>query len=151
MVKAIFDHEGNSGLLSVTTHFGRVVEIACNKHEDELFRLGGTGANAVVSYEGIVTDFTSGRFRAFINPKEWFEDYGKLSEEEWTDADRHCYVTEFYDINMEGKKHGWFLSKSPIKDANYLFINLDVTDGGGNVLKRYRVSPFTGDHCVMEN
>ena len=151
MVKANFEHEGNSGLLAVTTHFGRTVKIACNKRDDEQFRLGGTAINQVVVYEGLVFELSpEAPFRAFRSEESYFESRGVLSPEEWSEADRHCYVTEYYDLNMEGKSHGWFISKSPIKDAHYLFVNLDVLDGGGNLVRRYRVSPFTGEHRVME-
>jgi hypothetical protein len=150
MVKATFDHEGNNGLLRVITHFDCVIEIPCNKTDAETFRLGGTGANAVAAYEGVILDFASGRFRAFYTPDRTFEAVGQLSDEKWTEADKHCYVTEYYELDMEGKQHSWFLSKKPIKDANHLFINLDAVDGGGNIVKRYRVSPFTGDYRVME-
>lgn len=159
MVKATFEHEGDNGLLTVVTHFDRTVEIPCEKQSDEGFRLGGTAVNDVAVYEGLIIKFVSlfssespgSKFRAFRTPEDYFEGHGVLSDEEWSDADRHCYVTEYYPLDMEGQRPGWFLSHEPIKDANYLFINLDVLDGGGNVIKRYRVSPFTGDHAVMEN
>jgi hypothetical protein len=151
MVKATFDHEGNRGLLRLTTHFERSVEIPCIKQDGEIFRLGGTGANSVVVYEGVILDFQTGRFRAFRTPQDTFEGNGVLSDEKWTEASTHCYVTEYYDLDMEGRQHGWFLSKKPVIDANYLFVNLDVTDGGGNIIKRYRVSPFTGQYRVMED
>jgi hypothetical protein len=50
---------------------------------------------------------------------------------------------------MEGKAPGWFISKKPINQAHYLFANLDVLDGGGNLVKRYRVSPFTGESVLL--
>jgi len=149
MVKATFEHEGNSGLLAIVTHFGRTVEIQCEKQTDESFRMGGTAVNEVVVYEGLIMKFPT-QFRAFRTPDDYFEETGILSDEEWTEANRHCYVTEYYSIDMEGKRPGWFISHEPIKDANYLFVNLDVLDGGGNVIKRYRVSPFTGEYRVME-
>lgn len=151
MARATFEHEGNTGLLTVTTHFGRTSKIPCDKQGDEHFRLGGTAINEVVVYEGLVLNYDTSAFRAFRTPENPFEDIGVLSDEDWSEADRHCYVTEHYVLDMEGKKHSWFISKNPIKDANQLFVNLDVLDGGGNVVKRYRVSPFTGEHIVMES
>lgn len=159
MVKATFEHEGNAGLLTVITHFDRTIQIPCEKHSEESFRLGGTAVHDLVMYEGVILDFLikipeskgpSVRFRAFHNEQHFFEAQGILSPEIWTKANLHCYVTEYYPLDMEGKKPGWFVSSRPLRDANYLFINLDVLDGGGNVIKRYRVSPFTGDHRVME-
>jgi len=54
MVKASFEHEGNSGLLTVVTHFNKTIEIACEKRDDEKFRLGGTAINEVIVYEGLL-------------------------------------------------------------------------------------------------
>ena len=154
MVDAIFEHEGNDGLLMVTTHFDQRVEVACVKRIDEIFRLGGTAISEVAVYEGFILKLPkappAAQFRAFRTPEIHFEGMGTMSHEPWDEADRHCYVTEYYSLDMEGQAPGWFLSKSPIRDANHLFINLDVLDGGGNVVKRYRVSPFTGKHKVME-
>ncbi len=153
MARASFDAEGDTGLLTVTTHFSDTVEIACEKQEDEIFRLGGTAVHEVMVYEGLVLKLPSlpphAQFRAFRSEKHYFDGVGILSSEKWSDANRHCYITEFYPIDMEGKRPSWFISKRPIKNANHLFVNLDVLDGGGNLIKRYRVSPFTGEHKVM--
>lgn len=151
MVKARFEYEGNNGLLSVNTHFDRSVEIACTKSSDEIFRLGGTAVSDVATYEGVILSLAqeNSLFRAFRTEDKYFEDMGLLSSEVWTEADLHCFVTEYYPLNMEGQRPGWLISKKPIIDANHLFINLDVLDGGNNVIKRYRVSPFTGDHIIM--
>lgn len=159
MVKAVFEHEDNTGLLTITTHFDAVVHIPCDKHTDEIFRLGGTAVNDVATYEGVILNFLvkppesqgpSVVFRAFRNEEHYFEGHGILSPEIWNKADLHCYVTEYYPLNMEGKRPGWFISHRPLKDANYLFINLDVLDGGSNIIKRYRISPFTGEYRVLE-
>lgn len=153
MVKATFEHElDDSGLLSVTTHFGQIVSIACHKQAGEVFRLGGTAGNTVMTYEGLILKLSKPTvsFRAFYNPENSFDGIATLSNEKWDDSDLHCYVTEYYPLDMEGKPHEWFVSKKLITYAHYLFINLDVLDGGGNLIKRYRVSPFTGQHRVME-
>ena len=162
MVSASFEHEGNSGLLRLTTHFGHEVEIVCEKLDDEKFKLGGTAVNAVVAYEGVVLRLPElgtlrpymwdalVSFKAFRSEEIYFEGKGILSFEDWDPANRHCYVTEYYSLDMEGKPPGWFISQQPIRNANHLFVNLDVCDGGGNVVKRYRVSPFTGQHVIRE-
>jgi hypothetical protein len=59
-------------------------------------------------------------------------------------------VTEHYSLDMEGNPPGWIASHEPIDGPNCIFINLDVLDGGGNVVKRYRVSPYTGEFKLME-
>jgi len=154
MIKASFEHDGDIGTLSVTTHFNRVVKIACEKQTNESFRLGGTAVNTVVVYEGVILDIPClpplARFRAFRTSEDYFDSIGIISDEVWPEDDRHCYVTEYYTLDMEDKKPDWFISRKPIQDANYLFVNLDVLDGGGNVIRRFRVSSFTGEHRVME-
>lgn len=154
MVRASFEHEGNYGLLSLKTHFGQHVEIPCSKLDDEKFRLGGTAIHEVVTYEGVILNLspltTSVPFRAFRSAQNHFEGLGVLSPEQWSDVDRHCWVTEYYSLDMEGNAPSWFISKAPIQDAHHLFVNLDVLDGGDNVIKRYRVSPFTGQYRLMD-
>jgi hypothetical protein len=151
MVTAKFEHDGNVGLLYIKTHFGHNHQISCEKSDDEVFRLGGTAANDVLVYEGLITELSDPicNFKAFRKPEDVFEGVAHISPEAWSSADLHCYITEYYSLEMEGKDHEWFVSKGPIKDANYLFVNLDVLDGGGNLIRRYRVSPFTGEHKLI--
>lgn len=158
MVVASFEHDGNVGQLYIKTHFGREYLIDCSKSNDEIFRLGGTAINDVAIYEGLVTDLPSPsggpgycQFKAFRTPEDTFEGHALMSPEEWSAADLHCYITEFYPIHMEGQPHQWLVTKYPLKDANHLFVNLDVIDGGGNLMARYRVSPFTGEYTLLKN
>ena len=150
MVMASFEHEGNVGSLEVITHFNKTHVIACDKHDGESFRLGGTAVNEMAIYEGVILNLPLSLFRAFTHNSQTIEDHGILSPEAWTEADLHCYVHEFYPLEMEGKAPTWFLSKQPLQNAHHIFINLDILDGGGNVLKRYRVSPLTGEYKIME-
>ena len=151
MVDVKFEYEGDNGLLKITTHFGVTAEVSCVKRTDEQFRLGGTAINDVAVYEGLILKLEDcpTRFRAFRTSEVYFEGTGILSPEIWDESDKHCYVTEHYTLDMEGKPRCWFISKRPMRDANYLFVNLDVIDGGGNVMKRYRVSPFTGEYICL--
>lgn len=153
MGQASFEFDGDQGLLSVTTHFNQSHTIACTKHSDEFFRLGGTAINEVMIYEGVILKLNSESptsFRAFKNHNAFFDDHGILSTESWQADDLHCYVHEYYPLNMEGNPPQWFIAKEPINNAHHIFVNLDVIDGGGNVLKRYRVSTFTGQHVIIE-
>lgn len=152
MVKANFTHENNDGVLELITHFNELIKIPINKTSDEIFRLGGTAINSVLVVEGILLseDFKSPvKFRGFKN-NESFDAIGILSPEKWYASDRHCFATEYYDLYMEGNRPEWFISKQPIINPMHLFINLDIIDGGGNILTRYRVSPFTGKYRIME-
>ena len=113
--------------------------------------MGGTAVNEVVCYEGLLLDYDTITFRAFA-PNGVLEGVGVLSPEGWDNpADRHCYVTEYYPLDMEGNEPCWFISRQPIVDAHHLFVNLDVIDGGLNLIRRYRVSPFLGTYKMMES
>lgn len=148
---ANFEYDGNVGTLSLKTHFGKTLSIKCNKFDGEIFRLGGTAAQEVMTYEGVILKLNNPicQFKAFRTPEVSFEGNAYLSPETWDDGDLHCYVTEYYTLDMEGKSPSWLVSKTPIIDARYLFVNLDVLDGGGNLIKRYRVSPFTGEYKII--
>lgn len=151
MVTATFEYEGNNGLLTLVTHFGHTALIRCEKSNDESFRLGGTAINDVCIYEGIILslDGPQSIFKAFRNPENTFDGIGWLSPEQWDISDLHCYVTESYSLDMEGKSPQWMITKMPLKDSNHLFVNVDILDGGGNVVRRYRASPFTGEHKCL--
>jgi len=156
MVKAFLEHEGNRATLHLTTHFGDSVKLECEKSDDEEFRLGGTAVNEVAVFEGVVLDSacdlahsSMARVRGFHSEQEFFDTIGILSPENWPQSDRHCYLTEYYPLDMEGRRPGWFVSRKPLSNPNYLFVNLDIVDGGGNVLRRYRVSPFTGESVEL--
>jgi hypothetical protein len=146
----IFEQEGDVGVLTLVTHFGVTHEIRCEKTPDEAFRIGGTAISESVSYEGLILSIPTEivPFRAFRS-HDYFEGVGVLSPEIWTDADRHCFITEYYPLDIEGQSPGWLVSKHPILNPNPLFVNVDILDGGGNIMKRYRVSTFFGTYKVM--
>lgn len=150
MVHASFEYDGNSGSLSVVTHFDSKYVICCTKQDGESFRLGGTAVNEVAVYEGVILNLSLSTFRAFASNGNAFEGRGVLSPENWSDADLHCYVYEHYPLDMEGREPQWFIASRPLQNAHHIFVNLDVLDGGGNVIKRYRVSPFTGQHVELK-
>jgi hypothetical protein len=151
---ATFECNGDEGMLHVKTYFGEEHTIPCRKESDEIFRLGGTAVNEVLSYEGVLLNYEQKKFRAFNSPTEYFDGEGELSPEGWDDpSDRHCYITEYYDLEIEGKSPGWIISRRPLQDVSgafQVFINLDILDGGGNIMRRFRVSPFTGKCRLME-
>ena len=147
-----FEQEGDSGILTLVTHFGITHEIRCEKSPGEAFRVGGTAVTEATTYEGVLlaTPHDETPFRAF-RAVGTFESTGVLSPEQWDDADRHCFVIEYYPLDIEGSPPGWLISKRPLGDINPLFINIDVLDGGGNIMKRYRISTFFGTYRVMEH
>jgi len=149
MVIASFEHEGNNVLLSVVTHFNTTHTISCSKQDSESFRLGGTAINEVAIYEGVILNLPLSLFRAFVSNAHTIEGKGVLSPEDWSDADLHCYIHEYYPLDMEDKEHEWLIASKALQNANHLFVNLDVIDGGGNLIKRYRVSPFTGEYRII--
>ena len=150
MVNASFEYEGNDGSLSVITHFDSKHVISCTKHDGEIFRLGGTAINEVAVYEGVILNLPLSTFRAFVSAERTIDGKGILSPENWSDINLHCYIHEYYPLDMEGKQPDWFIASRPLQNAHHIFVNLDVLDGGGNVIKRYRVSPFTGAYVILD-
>jgi hypothetical protein len=152
MGNASFEYDGNIGHLNIITHFNQAHTIACEKQSDEFFRLGGTAINEIMVYEGVILNLNQQPtlFRAFKNEADTFVNEGILSPEIWEENDLHCYVHEYYPLDMEGNPPQWLITKKPIANAHHIFVNLDILDGGGNLIKRYRVSTFTGDFKVMD-
>jgi hypothetical protein len=152
---ATFESNGDEGMLHIKTYFDTEHVIICQKEPNETFRLGGTAVNEILSYEGMLLNYEKKGFRAFTSPAQYFDGEAVLSPEGWDDpSDRHCYITEYYDLEVEGKSPGWIISRRPLQDkpeAFQVFINLDVLDGGGNIIKRYRVSPFFGTYRVISH
>jgi len=154
MLEASFENRGDSGTLCVITHFGRRVEIECHKNSNQDFKLGGTGISELACYQGVIlqlpTEDEPAKFRAFITEENTFEGSANISPEVFRKGDA-CFVIEYYPLDMEGNKPEWILCKNPINEKYPLFINLFVLDGGGNSVKTYRLSPFTGEHVLIGN
>jgi hypothetical protein len=151
MEKPTFEQEGNDGVLVFVSHFGQEHRIRFKKTENEVFRVGGTAVSEVVALEGLVlvapkSGEAKARFRAFRTASQFFEADGVLSPEGWqTPEDLHCYVTEYYPLDVEGSNPSWLISRRILEQPNFVYINVDVLDGGENLLRRYRVSPFFGE------
>ena len=151
MVSVDFEHYGdNVGKLIIVTHFGHRYMITCTKGQDEIFRLGGTAINAVSTYEGIVLDIqpSGALFRAYDTSEHYFETIGVLAPQGFKNNE-HGYITEYYDLNAEEKTSNWIITREPLVDNNLLFINVDILDGGGNIIKRYRASPFFEEYKII--
>lgn len=152
MLKATFEDRGNTGTLSVTTHFGETYEVECEKEDHQHFKLGGTAITELTCHQGVLlkapTEDSPARFRAFYDEENFFEGDAILSPEKFYEGDA-CFVIEYYPLDMEGKRPGWILCKNPIDEKYPVFLNLYLLDGGGNVIKTVRTSPFFNEHRVL--
>ena len=152
-----FEAEGDIGVLKLQTHFGLNHEIKCEKEPGQSFRVGGTAISEVSIYEAVLLSIPSpanstGHFRAFKTSSSTFEGEGILSPENWQDpSNMHCFVSEYYPLDAEGQRPSWLITKRPIPGSNLLYANVDVLDGGGNIIKRYRASMALGDYIILEN
>jgi hypothetical protein len=65
--------------------------------------------------------------------------------------DNGKYRTEYYPLDMEGKQVQYLDLDQPLDQnlARLIFINVDVIDGGENLLRRYRIDPYFGTHRVI--
>jgi hypothetical protein len=149
MASYIFEHEGNRGLLNLTTHDGRSILIECHKDSNQIFKIGGTAADSVLVFPGhiISIDGETATVQSAKSPSLIFS--GKLYLPGAKVGDI-AFAIEYYDIHMEGKPPSWLISPAPIEQSHILFINVECLDAGRNLVRRYRVSPFTGECRMME-
>lgn len=151
MASYIFEHEGNRGLLKLTTHNGKTLIIECHKADNQIFKIGGTAADAVLTFPGVIQGVSEDRQSATLqsaqNPAMIFN--GKLYDSELRLGDP-AFAIEYYDIHMEGKPPSWLIAPLPIEQSRILFVNVECVDAGHNLIRRYRVSPFTGECRMME-
>jgi len=151
MASYIFEHEGNRGLLKLTTHNGKDILIECHKKDHQIFKIGGTAADAVLTFPGLILGISEDRQSATLqssqNTSMLFD--GKLYDPNLVMGDM-AFAIEYYDVNMEGKPPSWLIVPAPIEQSRILFINIECVDAGHNLSRRYRVSPFTGECRMME-
>lgn len=148
MHNATLEHDGNTAVLDLITCFGQSVRVPCQKTDAETFMLTYTGVSEISIAQGVVEEVfdtavainVAGQsFRALRVTTDEFA-IGELA-----------WITEHYQLFMENHPPTWMVSKAPIDDPRVLFVNVDCVDGGGNIMKRYRVCPFTGTWRVMSN
>jgi|APGre2960657373_1045057.scaffolds.fasta_scaffold43407_2 hypothetical protein len=140
------------GKVFVNSYFGQEYFIDVTKPEDAIFRIGGTAVNEVASYEGVILSTLPNnkcRVRAFKNETEYFETEAILSPDNWQDDDLHCWIYEYYELDMEGRTPSWIASKNKLNKVDCIFINLDILNKSDEILKRYRISPFYRAHKVI--
>ena len=150
MLSAHIEHDGgNIGNLFITTYFGNKYVIPINKESNQIFRLGGTAVDSICSYEGIILDIdqSEATFRAYRNLDHFFEVKAVLAPQGFQKHE-HGYISEYYELDMEGNSPKWLITREPVKD-NLIFINVDILDGGHNIINRYRISPFFGNYKII--
>ncbi len=61
------------------------------------------------------------------------------------------FAIEYYDLDMEGQEPKWLVvDQIPDGDLRQIFINIDIIDGGSNILRRFRVNPYFGTYKIMD-
>lgn len=63
--------------------------------------------------------------------------------------DKKQYAVEYYNIHMETEPPQWIIVSAVPENARLLFINVDILDGGGNIMRRYRIDPWFGNYKEM--
>lgn len=146
MPKAFLEHNGDSGILHVCTHFNTYHEIPVIKESHQNWRLGGTAVDALDVYPcEIARILDDCNAEIFIPPLNLttIAVLGPIKQ------GSQCYCIEYYDLEMEGKVPGWLVTIDPPVYAKQIFINLDILNEVGDLVRRYRVSTFTGQCRVM--
>jgi hypothetical protein len=149
-----FEHDDNRGLLKFTTHNGQEKTIECLKESHQTFRVGGTATNGLMRHSVIIRSInraeqsasaelaTNGAVILVGLPYEFPTARLNLNEA--------AIALEYYTLDIEGKAPSWIFTPKLIDQAEIIFINVDCIDGGNNLIKRYRISPYTGEYKVME-
>lgn len=149
MASYIFEHDGNRGLLKLTTHNGINVIVECHKDSNQIFKIGGTAVDSVLVFPSTIISIDRGYATVQSIKSSSMLFSGPIYTPGAKVGDL-AFAIEYYDIYMEGKPPSWLISPLPIEQANILFINVECLDAGGNLIRRYRVSPFTGECRMME-
>jgi len=148
MHDAKLEYDGNTAVLKLTSHFGQPLSIRCFKEDAESFRLSFTGANEILVRKGIITQVFEKALAVDIRGCEVRVD--RVSDDAF-EIGEEIFVTEYYGLYMEHARPGFLASRSPIQEPRLLFVNVDRLDGGGNMISRYRVSPYDGSYRLMSN
>lgn len=136
----------NLAILKLTTHFGKSLEIHCKKETNQCFRLSFTGVAETLVAKGQVTKVD--RTAVFlVSGKREFNGI-RLNDEIFEIGDE-AYAYDYYHLSMEHQPPGILITHLKINEPRLLFVNVDCLDGGGNLIKRYRCSPFTGSYLIL--
>lgn len=146
MHKASLECDGNTAVLNLVTHFGQSVCVQCKKTDAEAFLLTYTGVNEICIAQGIVECVFDSCVGIKVDGREIRA--LRVNDDKFV-VGQLAWVTEHYHLYMEHDKPTWMATLAPLDDARTLFVNVDCVDGGGNLMKRYRVSPFTGSWRIL--
>lgn len=119
-----------NGLISFTDEMGRIHNTIINY--SGRYQVVGTAISHKTKYEGVVLN-DSGEFRAYKDSEE-FCGTGIIVDN--FDTEKHCIVTEHFDINGS---RCWLLTKEPIHE-NLLHWILIGEDGN------WKFCAFTGNY-----
>lgn len=154
MLNTRFDFERNEGVLTVQCRNGHTYKIPCTKESNQTFRLGGTAVHEVMHEPCIVSEIhpgSGGPFTSYtchlMNGQPVHGLACLLVDNDLMPGDA-AYVVESYPLELENAKPYFGISRTPVKHPNLICVNVDCIDGGGNVIKRYRVCPNHG-RCIV--
>lgn len=146
------ENSKNTGVVHMQTYFNEQYSVEVEKPLSANFKFGGTAVNEVAVFEGLILEFLQDnkcKFRAYKPDGSLFEGIAEVSPEKWTDDDMHCWVLEYYDLEMEGKPVSWLACKNKLSKIDCIFINLDIVDEFSSIIKRYRMSPFFCNYRIV--
>lgn len=146
MHKANLEYDGDNAILRLELHSGESASISCTKATSQSFRLSFTGANEILVVGGTITAIRDGMVVIDSGGKEL--QALTIIPGEYR-IGQNVYATEYYGLDMETESPKFVVSSRPIEEPRLLFVNVDCLDGGGNIIKRYRVSPYTGSFKVI--
>ena len=154
MVNYIFEHEDNRGTLTLTTHNCQNKIIDCQKAYTQTFRVGGTASNGLIIHPVTILsiDRTQNLVTVCLQSNPSIILVGSLYEFPGRQlfVNGTAFAIEYYTLDMEGKPPEWLITSAIPDQLEILFVNVDCIDSGLNIVKRYRVSTYTGQCKIME-
>lgn len=146
MFSANLETDGNKAVLRLVTHYGKDVAVSAEKASHQQFRLSYTGVSDIAIYPGAVVKVDRSAVHLECNGQIFI---GIRLCNEPIEIGDAATAYEHYFLTMEEQRPGLLVTKKDIAEPRMLFINVDCLDGGDNLIKRYRISPYTGECLVI--
>lgn len=134
------------GTVRIVTHLGIEKIIAAYKEPDQQFRLSGTAITDLEVKPGYIIGIWNSFLEVQVPGQTLKVDFeaGEIYQ-----LGETIFVYEHYPINAEAIGAKWIASRNFIKEANIVFINVDILKEG-QVKKQLRIDTYFGKSRLMD-
>lgn len=144
MVDYKFEQKNNVGKLKLITQFGDKFLIDCEKDKSTAYRIGGTAISNVRVVSCKVISVQNGFMTVALNGEI------KIKTPFFREAlvgGTVAFATEYYHPKADSAS--LFISAERPSQPELLFVNVDCIDGGGKLIKRYKIDTYTGNYIIQ--